>query len=495
MTNLSGANLNNGAAVGPQGECRESTSRFPKYPAYKDSGVEWLGSVPERWAIFSLKRSVDGCTNGLWGDEPDGENDLAVIRVADFDRATCRVGLDKLTYRSITQKERASRLLQPGDLLIEKSGGGEKTLVGCVVLFEHEFEAITSNFVARMRPLASFDSGFLCYAFDSLYQGKVNFPAIKQTTGIQNLDSESYLQEQFCFPTLAEQTQIARFLDHETARIDALIEEQQRLIELLKEKRQAVISHAVTNGLDPTVPMKDSGIEWLGDVPAHWDVGALKHFISPVPGAIKTGPFGSHLKSEDMKEGPYKVFNQRSVIDADFSSGDNFISEEKFAELRGFTAFPGDVLVTTRGTIGRAAILPDNAEVGILHPCLLRVQVDESKITSSYLCRLIQESHLLKTQLSLMSNSTTIEVIYSETMANLLIPVPPITEQAQIAAFLDDVISKFGALTSDANESVRLLQERRAALISAAVTGKIDVRGWQPPASTQTPEFEVAEAH
>ena len=289
-------------------------------------------------------------------------------------------------------------------------------------------------------------------------------------------------------PSETEQRKIVSFLDHETARIDALIEEQQRLIELLKEKRQAVISHAVTKGLDPTVQMKDSGVEWLGEVPAHWHVGALKHFISPVPGAIKTGPFGSHLKSEDMKEGPYKVFNQRSVIDADFSAGDNFISEEKFGELRGFTAFPGDVLVTTRGTIGRAAILPDNAEVGILHPCLLRVQVEKSKITSSYLCRLIQESHLLKTQLSLMSNSTTIEVIYSETMANLFIPVPPITEQGQIAGFLDDVIRKFGALTSDANESVRLLQERRSALISAAVTGKIDVRGWQPPASSPTPE-------
>src|SRR5690606_26584965 len=138
---------------------------FPTYPAYKDSGVEWLGEIPEHWAIFSLKRSVDGCTNGLWGDEPDGENDLAVIRVADFDRATCRVGLDKLTYRSITQKERASRLLQSGDLLIEKSGGGEKTLVGCVVLFDHDIQAITSNFVARMRSLAGFDNGFLDYAF------------------------------------------------------------------------------------------------------------------------------------------------------------------------------------------------------------------------------------------------------------------------------------------------------------------------------------------
>ncbi|WP_339081590.1 restriction endonuclease subunit S [Pseudomonas sp. TMP9] len=311
------------------------------------------------------------------------------------------------------------------------------------------------------------------------------------TRSHQRVNPTDILKFQGAFPSALEQTQIARFLDHETARIDALIEEQQRLIELLKEKRQAVISHAVTKGLDPTVPMKDSGVEWLGEVPAHWQIGALKHFISPVPGAIKTGPFGSHLKSEDMKEGPYKVFNQRSVIDADFSAGDNFISEEKFAELRGFTAFPGDVLVTTRGTIGRAAILPDNAEVGILHPCLLRVQVEKSKITSSYLCRLIQESHLLKTQLSLMSNSTTIEVIYSETMANLFIPVPPITEQGLIAAFLDDVIRKFGALTNDANESVRLLQERRSALISAAVTGKIDVRGWQPPASVQAPVLEA----
>src|SRR5690554_4474113 len=257
-------------------------SGFKPYPAYKDSGVEWLGEVPRHWEVFALKRSVDGCTNGLWGDEPDGDNDLAVIRVADFDRARSRVGLEKLTYRSITQKERASRLLKSGDLLIEKSGGGEKTLVGCVVLFDHDIQAITSNFVARMRPLAGFDSGFLCYAFDVLYQGKVNYPAIKQTTGIQNLDSEAYLQERFCFPSRVEQIQIARFLDHETARIDALIEEQQRLIELLKEKRQAVISHAVTKGLDPTAPMKDSGVEWLGEVPAHWEVGSLRRLIKSV---------------------------------------------------------------------------------------------------------------------------------------------------------------------------------------------------------------------
>lgn len=266
---------------------------FPSYPAYKDSGVQWLGEVPQSWSVYSLKRTVDGCVNGLWGDEPDGENDIAVIRVADFKRSFSTVGLDKLTYRSITPKEKQSRLIKSGDLLIEKSGGGEKTLVGCVVLFTHEFEAITSNFVGRMRPLSEFDSQFLCYAFGNLYHGRVNYPSVKQVTGIQNLDAESYLQERFCFPSQAEQTQIARFLDHETARIDALIEEQQRLIELLKEKRQAVISLAVTKGLDPTVLMKDSGVEWLGEVPAHWGFGKIRYFAK-----IESGHTPSRSKPE-----------------------------------------------------------------------------------------------------------------------------------------------------------------------------------------------------
>ncbi|EPG9351881.1 restriction endonuclease subunit S [Pseudomonas aeruginosa] len=469
---------------------------FPAYPAYKDSGVEWLGEVPEHWAVHPLKRAIERIESGTSvnaADFPAEPGSLGVLKTS----CVYTGKFDWAENKSVDDEDlsRVSCPLRKDTLIVSRMNTPD--LVGATGLVTEAPNGIfLPDRLWQVYFLVNHSPEFLFYFSKSReYREQVKMACSGTSASMQNLGQDDFRGLLFAEPPKPEQTQIARFLDHETARIDALIEEQQRLIELLKEKRQAVISHAVTKGLDPTVPMKDSGVEWLGEVPAHWQVGALKHFISPVPGAIKTGPFGSHLKSEDMKEGPYKVFNQRSVIDADFSAGDNFISEEKFAELRGFTAFPGDVLVTTRGTIGRAAILPDNAEVGILHPCLLRVQVDESKITSSYLCRLIQESHLLKTQLSLMSNSTTIEVIYSETMANLLIPVPPITEQAQIAAFLDDVISKFGALTSDANESVRLLQERRSALISAAVTGKIDVRGWQPPASTQAPKLEeVAEA-
>lgn len=478
MTNLSGANLNNGAAVGPQGEGRESPSTFPAYPAYKDSGVDWLGEVPEPWAIFSLKRSVDGCTNGLWGDETDGENDLAVIRVADFDRATCRVGLNKLTYRSITQKERASRLLQPGDLLIEKSGGGEKTLVGCVVLFEHDFEAITSNFVARMRPSHGFDSGFLCYSFDSLYQGKVNFPAIKQTTGIQNLDSESYLQERFCFPTLAEQTQIARFLDHETARIDALIEEQQRLIELLKEKRQAVISHAVTKGLDSTVPMKDSGVEWLGEVPAHWQVGALGYFAG-----IDTGATPDRGNPEYWG-GDIPWIKTGEVNYENISQAEEYITHEGVKNSAAKVAPQGTLLMAMYGqgvTRGRVAILGieaayNQACAGIFVDSRIRVEYLRLFFIAAY--PYIRDGGNETSQMNLSSGY----------IAKIKITIPSINEQVSVEHFLNAEMARYDSLIKEAGLLANHLQERRSALISAAVTGKIDVRGWQPPANAPTPE-------
>ncbi|MDH1443851.1 restriction endonuclease subunit S [Pseudomonas sp. GD03721] len=461
---------------------------FPTYPAYKDSGVEWLGEVPEHWAIFSLKRSVDGCTNGLWGDEPDGENDLAVIRVADFDRATCRVGLDKLTYRGITKKERASRLLQSGDLLIEKSGGGEKTLVGCVVLFEHDFEAITSNFVARMRPLHGFDSGFLCYSFDSLYQGKVNFPAIKQTTGIQNLDSESYLQERFCFPTLAEQTQIARFLDHETARIDALIEEQQRLIELLKEKRQAVISHAVTKGLDPTVPMKDSGVEWLGEVPAHWQVCKLSFRYSVELGKMldekrNTGANPvPYLRNQDVQWGAVNI-DELPLMDIEP------------AEYGRYTVSLGDLLVCEGGDVGRAAIWRHIDSIIGYQKALHRLRPESPKSDTAefFFYTLMAAKSLGVFEES--DTKATISHLPAEKFRQYRFAFPPLEEQQKIAAVMGEILERSNETISYAERTITLLQERRSALISAAVTGKIDVRDWQPPASSQAPEIAVAEAN
>ncbi|WP_289140228.1 restriction endonuclease subunit S [uncultured Pseudomonas sp.] len=451
---------------------------FRSYPAYKNSGVEWLGEVPQNWSIYSLKRTVDGCVNGLWGDEPNGEDDIAVIRVADFERSFWTVGLDKLTYRSITPKERQSRLIKSGDLLIEKSGGGEKTLVGCVVLFTHEFDAITSNFVARMRPLTEFDSRFLCYAFGNLYNGRVNYPSVKQVTGIQNLDAESYLQERFCFPTRVEQTQIARFLDHEAARIDALIEEQQRLIELLKEKRQAVISHAVTKGLDPTVPTKDSGVEWLGEVPAHWDVRKFYFGIKAI--IDNRGRSPSYIDSGIPILEARQLSDETMECSSDFSK---YISEQSHSEFVRDDVAPGDVLMVTVGTIGKVGVVGENPDYVILQN-IVGFRVDDD-IESGFMGIYLKSGAAFMAMQATNKESILSSVKVSDFIQHKM-PLPPLAEQKTIVRSVNASLSKYGVLQKEAEMLCSTLHERRSALISAAVTGKIDVRGWQPSASAPT---------
>ena len=446
---------------------------FPSYPAYKDSGVEWLGDVPQSWSVYSLKRTVDGCVNGLWGDEPDGENDIAVIRVADFERSFSTVGLDKLTYRSITPKERQSRLIKSGDLLIEKSGGGEKTLVGCVVLFTHGVDAITSNFVARMRPLPEFDSQFLSYAFGNLYHGRVNYPSVKQVTGIQNLDAESYLQERFCFPARVEQTQIARFLDHETADIDALIEEQQRLIELLKEKRQAVISHSVTKGLDPTVPMKDSGVEWLGEVPAHWRSRKVKRLFAQ----------SKRQGYTDMEV--LSVYRDYGVVKKNSRDDNNNKTPDDLSLYQ--LVMAGDLVVNKmkawQGSLGVSEYQ------GITSPDYVVYSPSHGE-APKFLHYLLRASHMPKVYLSISNGIRPSQWrIEPEKFEQVEVFLPGKREQLEIVTYLENQLTRINVLMLCCEQASNFFSERRSALISAAVTGKIDVRGWQPLASAPTPEL------
>ena len=254
--------------------------RFLPYPEYKDAGVEWLGEIPAHWKVNRLRATVKGCQNGVWGEEADDVDGIICVRVADFDRVQFRVSLDHPTLRSIDPSLAQSRQLRKRDLLIEKSGGGAKQPVGAVVMYDHGEPAVCSNFVARMPVADVCDPRYLTYLHAALYAARINTRSIKQSTGIQNLDGESYLNEPVGLANRREQRAIADFLDRETAKIDALVEKKKRLIELLQEKRTALITRAVTRGLDPNVPMKDSGVEWLGEIPAHWEVKKLGYLTN-----------------------------------------------------------------------------------------------------------------------------------------------------------------------------------------------------------------------
>ena len=445
---------------------------FPRYAVYKDSGVEWLGEVPQGWDTLPIRRlsnSVQtGGTPATGAPSSDTDNPFLWYTPADFGETLVLTN----SSRNLSQE-----CISNGDVKIFPANSVLIVSIGATlgkVGFTKQPSSANQQINAII-PNHRIDGYYLAYSLVTKTD-VMRYLSNASTIGIMNQEKTKDII--VAVPPLPEQTTIAAFLDCETAKIDNLINEQKKLIELLKEKRQAVISTAVTKGLNPHVPMKDSGVEWLGEVPEHWDVGAIKYFVRQKAGAIKTGPFGSHLTSIDMQAGEIKVYNQRSVIDSDFVSGENFITQEKFEQLRSFETFAGDLLITTRGTIGRAAILPINAEKGILHPCLLRIQPNNLQLDTLFLKTLIQDSHLLKSQLSYLSNSTTIEVIYSETIASIVISIPPLNEQIEILNFLDQETAKIDNLIQQAQKATTLLQERRTALISAAVTGKIDVRGF-----------------
>ncbi|MFG3693095.1 restriction endonuclease subunit S [Stutzerimonas stutzeri] len=471
MTNLSGANLNNGAAVGPQGEGMDSPSTFPKYPAYKDSGVEWLGDVPGHWNISPLKFSAS-CNDTVLPDSTDGDYEIEYVEISDVNEISGITG--STSYKFADAPSRARRMLQDGDVLVSTVRTYLRAIAPVVAPPEN---LIASTGFAVVRPRKGIlDGAFLGYMLRAEWWIS---EVIARSVGVSYpaINASDLIGLNVPVPAWHEQTQIARFLDHETARIDALIEEQQRLIELLKEKRQAVISHAVTKGLDPTVPMKDSGLEWLGEVPAHWHVVAIK-WLSPVLRGASPRPIDDPKYFDDSGEYAW-------VRIADVSASDGTLREttQTLSALGASLSVkmePGEMFLSIAGTVGKPCITQIKA---CIHDGF--VYFPSLSIDNKFLYRIFEVGTCygglgkMGTQLNLNT----------ETVGGIQIGVPPNSEIAQILEFIDRQSSAFDSLIGEAARGVELLQERRSALISAAVTGKIDVRGWQPPASASSPEL------
>jgi type I restriction enzyme S subunit len=453
---------------------------LPQYDQYKASGVEWLGEIPAHWKIERLKRSILSCRNGIWGEESKGdENDVPCVRVADFNRQTLSVVLDEPTIRNVSEKERVGRILNQGDLLLEKSGGGELQPVGCVVLYDDPRPAICSNFIARMQLTEGMNPSYWRYVHAAAYSIRLTTASINQTSGIQNLDQHGYFDERAAFPPPEEQTAIAAFLDRETAKIDALVAEQRRLIELLKEKRQAVISHAVTKGLNPNAPMKDSGIEWLGEIPAHWGrTIKLLELAKKQPNTFVNGPFGSDLLTSELtQEGIPVIYIRDLKLHGYQRVSEVCVTQEKAKQLQFCNVLPNDVLLAKVGDPpGLTVVYPESEPEGIVTQDVIRIRVEQSIVSPEYLAYLLNSDfgRVLIDNISVESTRTRIGL---GDLKSVKVVLPPPPEQRQITAYLDEKVQLLFDLQLQAEQAISLLQERRTALISAAVTGKIDVRG------------------
>lgn len=255
---------------------------------------------------------------GAWGGEPEEENSFVCIRAADIETHAMAHAKVDLTKRSYDENEFARKQLRANDLIIEKSGGGDNQPVGRVVLFDLSEPATCSNFLEILRPAhEKLNSKYGAYLLYSIWSQRLVDQHIKKTTGIQNLDGDSYFDQRVWLPSLETQRRIADYLDRETAEIDALIEAKEQMLALLEEKRAALVSRAVTKGLNPDVPMKDSGLEWLGEIPAHWKVSRAKRFFREIDERTETGE--ETLLSLRMEIGlvPHDDVSEKPILDSE----------------------------------------------------------------------------------------------------------------------------------------------------------------------------------
>lgn len=216
--------------------------------------------------------------------------------------------------------------------------------------------------------------------------------------------------------------------------------------------------------------MKDSGIEWLGQIPADLKITPIKYLLTNEKDSIKVGPFGSQLAGSDFVDDGYWVYNQRSVIDNNFADNRVFVSKEKYDALLGFRVRTDDILITTRGTIGRICKVPSEHYDGVIHPCIIKFRINEQRVLYPFLERIFNDSDFVKRQLLYKSNATTIDVIYSETLKNIVIPVPPLSEQQAILDYLEPICAEINALTADIQTQIDTLEQYKRSVITEAAT-------------------------
>ncbi|MCA2711905.1 MAG: restriction endonuclease subunit S [Microcystis sp. M015S2] len=417
------------------------TKKWQPYPTYKDSGVEWLGKIPEHWEVKKLKY-ISYLTMGQSPSSDDynheGYGSPFLQGNAEFGNRHPQAKIFCATVNKYAEK---------GDILISV-----RAPVGA--LNEADTRYGIGRGLCSIRPRDIIIRQFAWYLIQ-VVKVELNFLSTGSTyeavavTDISNLSC--------LLPPLHEQQKIAEFLDEETSKIDKLITKKERLIELLKEKRTALISHAVTKGLNPDVPMKDSGVEWLGEIPEHWEVKKLKY--------ISYLTMGQSPSSDDYNhEGYGSPFLQGN---AEF--GNRNPEAKIFCATVNKYAEKGDILISVRAPVG--ALNEADRRYGIGRGlCSIRPR---DIIIREFAWYLIQ---VVKVELNFLSTGSTYEAVAVTDVSNLSCLLPPLPEQQKIAQFLDRETSKIDNLITKTRTSIDHLKEYRTALISAAVTGKIDVR-------------------
>ena len=439
---------------------------LPRYPEYKDSGVEWLGEVPGHWETWKVAHAFGSIGSGTTPPSSE-EHWYDSVGTPWVTTGELRENIIFETSKSVTdaalEKFSALRIHPAGSLVVAMYGAtiGRLGILGV--------DAVTNQACCVLSSPRHLDIAFTYYWLQGFKQ--IIIDLFSTGGGQPNINQDTVSSLRIPAPGLPEQTAIATFLDRETAKIDALVAEQEKLIALLQEKRQAVISHAVTKGLDPNVPMKDSGVEWLGEVPGHWEIKSIRHILEAIgdvdhfmPASVEKGV--PYLMTGDLKE-------FASEVDFD---GCKQVSDDDYIRLsKRIKNSRGDVIMARYATIGTSMYVDIDIDFLVSYSCVT-LKTHYSKMPGLYLFKYMKSIAFLQ-GIENKINANTQGNVGIQDLQSTKIAVPPIHEQTAIATFLDRETSKLDTLTAEARSAITLLQERRTALISAAVTGQIDVRG------------------
>lgn len=424
--------------------------------------IQWAEEVPADWSSVRLRNLLTSVLAGSWGYDPGSSDiDLLCARIADFDWNRLEIRDENIhTRRSYTHDQAKRFVLESGDLLVEKSGGGEKHPVGRCVQYQGEGGPAFANFAMRLRVNESVSSGFLCYSLAASYYRGHSWKILNQTTGIQNLDVSAFRSSPIPLPPRAEQRAIVDFLDAKTAEIDGLVGKLERQVELLERYRRELIAHTVTRGLDPDVPMKDSSIEWIGDIPSHWTEASLKSMLRRV--SVKNKPKRRVLSVERVN----------GVVDRETEgSPDNHnrLPDNLSAYLavdRG--QFAMNKMKAWRGSYGISRL------DGIVSPAYYVFDLNHPNPeffnwairSDAYIPFFGRDSYGIRTDQWDFKMSALRSIPFFS---------PPMSEQAAIVAYLEKETQVIDSTIEGIRKQIELLGKYRKQVINDAVTGKVRV--------------------
>ena len=444
-----------------------------KYSSYKSSGVEWIGEIPETWDSGKMKYVLSNNDGGVWGSDIENEEGGNIVIRSTEITIDGNWDFSNPLKRDLTENEIIKSKLYEGDIVITKSSGSPQH-IGKSVIVSKEIELLNccySNFVQRIR-FRNYNPKLYHFILNSDI-GRSQFKYLTTTsTGLGNLNGSSLNDILLPFIPLIEQERIVNYLDEKTTIIDKLISTKQRKVELLQEQRTTLINQVITKGLNPNVKMKDSGVEWIGEIPESWIVGKLKNYSE-----LKISSVDKHIYEYERQ---VIVCNYTDVYYNEFITNELELRKGSCSEdeYNKFKLNKGDVIITKDSEsptdIGVPSLVNDDFENVVCGYHLSIIKPSKNKLVGSYLFRQLQTKRI-RSYYEVCSNGITRFGLGKSSVLDTPLIIPPVNQQQEIVEYLDKQTNEIDDLVSMEQNKIELLKEYRQSLISEVITGKIKV--------------------